>query len=114
MATAVSVIIGAIISSVTLSKVVGWSALASASWLWMSWLALFFVLTTCIRCVLNKPEQETKQTRQFKTFKFQERIVEEPIGGDMVELKTVLESVEEFSEEAAPCRIYNMKGGRIA
>ena len=115
MRTLIAIAIGAVISSTTLSKIVGGAALLQASSLWISWVILCAVITFMVRAVMEPAKDpEPKRTRQFKTYKFTERIIEEPIGGDMVELKTVLESAVEFSEEAAPCKIYNMKGGRIA
>ncbi len=115
MRTLVAIVVGAVVSSATLSKIVGGAALLQASSLWISWIILCAVIAFMVRAVMEPAKDPAQERpRQFKTYKFTERIIEEPIGGDMVELRTVLESVEEFSEEAAPCRIYNMKGGRIA
>ena len=97
MATIISVIIGGAVSYVTLAKIVGWYTLLSAYCLWIAWAILFAVITIGVRTILAPPKkQERKQKpREFKTYKFKERIVEKPAGNNMVELQSVIESVEE-------------------
>ena len=112
MTITVSILTGMAISSATLAKIVGWNALRSASLLWLAWSILCIVTGIGVHALL-KPTKSQKlayRPRQFKTFRFTEKVVEEPIGNGMVEVRTVVESVE----ENRPCTTCRMKGGRIA